>query len=233
MPSKQAPPDIPGKGQRINNGLANFNINAPQWNELTMTNEANRNNGIGMTQGSPGTSRSEEIIRGPDQTREGHESNSAGLRKNGAAVGAGQNTERLQITDKRAGEDFGSEQSLPIVIRSYLSSAHWGETKSRAGMNYTKHRTQKLFEIFEHGGAEAPSERTGDQKPGYSHEFRYPNLSEEVQRYEVFDPPIFSGGLHDPSDIGRNGFRNALSAVPIFVSYTNMGLVLLLGVFCS
>ena len=53
------------------------------------------NNGIGMTQGSPGASRSEEIVRGSDQTSEGHELNSAGLRKNGAAVGAGQNAVRL------------------------------------------------------------------------------------------------------------------------------------------
>ena len=105
--------------------------------------------------------------------------------------------------------------------------------KSGAETNYNKHRTQKLFKISEHGGAEAPNERTKDQKPGYSHEFRYPNLSEGVQRYEVSDPPMYSGGLHDPSDIGRSGFRNPLGVGPISVSYTNMGLVLLLGVFCS
>mgnify|MGYP001173747143 CR=1 FL=1 len=77
-------------------------------------------------------------------------------------------------------------------------------------MNYIKHRTKKLFQVFEHGGAEAPSERTKDQKPGYSHEYRYPNLSEGVQRYEVSDPPVSLDGLHDPSDIGQSGFRNPL-----------------------
>jgi len=164
---------------------------------------------------------------------EGHESNSAGLRKNGAAVGAGQKTVRLQATDKRAREDFGCGQGLPLVIPSYLSSAHWGETKSGAEMNYIKHRTKKLFQVFEHGGAEAPSERTKDQKPDYSHEYRYPNLSEGVQRYEVSDPPVSMDGLHDPSDIGQSGFRNPLGGGPIFVSFTNMGLVLLLGVLCS
>jgi len=186
-----------------------------------------------MTQGSPGASRSEEIVRGSDQMSEGHESNSAGLPKNGAAVGAGQNTVRLQATDKRAREDFGCGQGLSLVIPSYLSSAHWGETKSGAKMNYIKHRTKKLLQVFEHGGAEAPSERTKDQKPDYSHEYRYPDLSEGVQRYEVSDPPVPMDGLHDPSDIGLSGFRNPLGGGPIFVSFTNMGLVLLLGVLCS
>ena len=141
-----------------------------------------------MTQGSPGASRSEEIVRGSDQMSEGHELNSAGLRKNGAAVGAGQNTIRLQATDKRAREDFGCGQGLPLVIPSYLSSAHWGETKSGAEMNYIKHRTKKLFQVFEHGGAEAPSERTKDQKPDYSHEYRYPNLSEGASVMRFPDP---------------------------------------------
>ena len=54
-----------------------------------------------------------------------------------------------------------------------------------------------------------------------------------VHRYKVSDPPIFSGGLHDPSDIGQSGFRNPLGGGPIFMSFTNMGLVLLLGVLCS
>ena len=109
------------------------------------------NNGIGMTQGSPGASRSEEVGRGSDQTSEGHELNSAGLRKNGAAVGAGQNTVRLQATDKRAREDFGSGQGLPLVIPSDLSSAHWGETKSGAKMNYIKHRTKNFFRFLSMG----------------------------------------------------------------------------------
>ena len=100
-------------------------------------------------------------------------------------------------------------------------------------MNYIKHRTKKLFQVFEHGGAEAPSERTKDQKPGNSHEYRHPNLSEGVQRYEVSDPPVSMDGLHDTSDIGQSGFRNPLGGGPIFVSLTNMGLVLLPGVLCS
>ena len=245
MPSEKVPPDISIEQSKRDNGVQNQEF-TQRGSKVSKRNKGCQssafekyhlsnfdNNGIGMTQGSPGASRSEEIVRGSDQMSEGHESNSAGLRKNGAAVGAGQNTVRLQATDKRAKEDFGCGQGLPPVIPSYLSSAHWGETKSGAEMNYIKHRTKKLFQVFEHGGAEAPSERTKDQKPDYSHEYRYPNLSEGVQRYEVSDPPVSMDGLHDPSDIGQSGFRNPLGGGPIFVSSTNMGLVLLLGVLCS
>ena len=52
-------------------------------------------------------------------------------------------------------------------------------------------------------------------------------------RYEVSDPPVSMDGLHDPSDICQSGFRKPLGGGPIFVSPTNMGLVLLLGVLCS
>ena len=245
MPSKKVPPDISIEQSKRDNGVQNqeFTQRGSKVSKRDKGGQSSAfekyhlpnfdNNEKGITQGRPGASRSEEIGRGSDQTSEGHESNSAGLRKNGAAVGAGQNTVRLQATDKRAREDFGSGQGLPLVIPSYLSSAHWGETKSGAEMNYIKHRTKKLFQVFEHGGAEAPSERTKDQKPDYSHEYRYPNLSEGVQRYEVSDPPVSMDGLHGPSDIGQSGFRNPLGGGPIFVSFTNMGLVLLLGVLCS
>ena len=52
-------------------------------------------------------------------------------------------------------------------------------------------------------------------------------------RYEVSDPPVSMDGLHGPSDIGQSGLRNPLGGGPLFVSFTNMVLVLLLGVLCS
>ena len=55
----------------------------------------------------------------------------------------------------------------------------------------------------------------------------------DVIRYEVSDPPVSMDGLHGPSEIGQSGFRNPLGRGSIFVSFTNMGLVLLLGVLCS
>ena len=56
-------------------------------------------------------------------------------------------------------------------------------------------------------------------------------IARYANRYEVSDPPVSVDGLHGPSDIGQSGFRNPLGGGPIFVSFANMGLVLLLGVF--
>ena len=67
-----------------------------------------------------------------------------------------------------------------------------------------------------------------DRQDGLSH-----SGTPVIMRYEVSDPPVPMDGLHDPSDIGQGGFRNPLGGGPIFVSFTNMGLVLLLGVLCS
>ncbi len=77
-----------------------------------------------------GTNRPEYTVRGPDQTSKKYESNSAGLRKNGAAVGTGQNEGHTQITDERAWEKVGSEQGLPTTALSDLGLACRVKTRS-------------------------------------------------------------------------------------------------------
>ena len=83
-------------------------------------------------------------------------------------------------------------------------------------------RSEISYWDFGYWEAGASSGRAGDQKPGYSREFRFPNLSEGVQRC----------GVSDPRTGVPNGFRNPLGIEPVFVDSTNMVLVLLLGVFC-
>ena len=83
-------------------------------------------------------------------------------------------------------------------------------------------RSEISYWDFGYWEAEASSGRAGDQKPGYSREFRFPNLSEGVQRYEISDPRT---GV-------PNGFRNPLGIEPVFADNANMVFVLLLGVFC-
>ena len=101
-----------------------------------------------------------------------------------------------------------------------------------AEVNYIKHWIQKLFRNFGHWEVKASSGRTDDQKPDYSHEFRSPNPSEDVQRYETFDPRMSSSESYEPSDMDQSGFRNPLGTSPTFVVYTKLGPVELVGVFC-
>ena len=112
--------------------LANFDINVPRRDAPSTMDETQESDGKGMTHGSPGAWRSEYIARGPDQTKEKHEPNSAGLRKNGAAVGTGNNIRRPQATDKRAGGNIGSEKGLPSLTLSYPSPVCWSGIRSGA-----------------------------------------------------------------------------------------------------
>ena len=83
-------------------------------------------------------------------------------------------------------------------------------------------RSKIFYWDFGYWEAGASSGRAGDQKPGYSREFRFPNLSEGVQRYEVSDPRTGT----------PNGLRNPIGIGPVFVVNATMVLVLLLCVFC-
>ena len=151
--------------------LANFDINVPRRDAPSTMDKTQESDGKGMTHGSPGAWRSEYIARGPDQTQNNNESNSAGLRKNGAAVGTRYNTGRPQATDKRAGGNIGSEQGLPRLALFYSSPACWSGTRSGAEVNYIKNRMQKSFRIFGHWEVRASSGRNKDQKPAYPTSF--------------------------------------------------------------
>ena len=83
-------------------------------------------------------------------------------------------------------------------------------------------RSEISYWDFGYWEAEASRGRARDQRSGHSHELRFPNLSEGVQRYEISDPRT---GV-------PNGFRNPLGIEPVFADNANMVFVLLLGVFC-
>eukprot|EP00617_Octactis_speculum_P027945 CAMPEP_0185749268 /NCGR_PEP_ID=MMETSP1174-20130828/8010_1 /TAXON_ID=35687 /ORGANISM="Dictyocha speculum, Strain CCMP1381" /LENGTH=93 /DNA_ID=CAMNT_0028425321 /DNA_START=162 /DNA_END=439 /DNA_ORIENTATION=+ len=89
-----------------------------------------------------------------------NEPNSAGQRNNGAAIGTGHMTGLSQVPNTRTEENI----------------------RSGAEMDDIGHQIQQLFRIFGRSTDQASGKRIEDQNPDYSREFRFPNLSEGVQR---------------------------------------------------
>uniref|UniRef100_A0A7S2B1K0 Uncharacterized protein n=1 Tax=Octactis speculum TaxID=3111310 RepID=A0A7S2B1K0_9STRA len=98
---------------------------------------------------------------------------------NGVAIRTGRNTGLSQVTSKiRIKGNIGTEQGSTTANLCYTSPTHRSDTRSGAEVNYIGRQTQKLLRIF--GTDQDSNRKVEDQKPDYSDEFRFPNLSEGV-----------------------------------------------------
>ena len=137
----EVPPDIGGEMSRVDKKGKDLNVREDHMtNSYTHTMYGGK-----RSEHTTGTNRPEYTVRGPDQTSKKYESNSAGLRKNGAAVGTGQNKGHTQISYERAWEKVGSEQGLPTTTLSDLGLACRVKTRSEVGTSYTKRQIQNLL----------------------------------------------------------------------------------------